>query len=550
MKMTKKKPNVLLILYVILLCGLAGYGIVSALTGRPYRALGSLFWGVSFSYLYFARPGSALHGISPEGADRKGRILKGAVTALVCAAVICALILPMGLSPAWNGTNPEHRDQYERMAKSLQHGHIYLEYDDVDPKLAQIANPYDPAARIEAGISYHSDHAYYGGHYYMYFGVVPAILVFLPYLAVTGRDLPTYHATQLFVALAVVGIFLLFRALAKKYFPTVSFLTLLSLSSAFSAISLYYATDAPALYCTAITAAVCMEVWSLLCFFHAVYLIPPEREWKKVLFAVAGALLGALAFGCRPPAALGNLLLIPMLIAYIRDELAFRPKRKTGRLLVKLLLAALPYLIIGVLLMIYNYARFENPFEFGQAYQLTANDQSGYGSFLERFSTVRSVNGLLDNFVGFSLITGHFPFVFFNSVFVNFPVLAFLFATFTDRVRIRAEQNGLRGLMITLLLLPPFITLVQIQWTPGMGTAERYRMDLYYLVCLLCFLTMGFWHECLSLSEKRRFSAWICFFSFAAVFACLLLSLAPNDMNVTELFPETLDAWRQVLMLR
>ena len=52
----------------------------------------------------------------------------------------------------------------------------------------------------------------------MYFGVVPVWILFLPYLLITGRDLTTYHATQIFAALAIIGVFLLFRQLAKRYF--------------------------------------------------------------------------------------------------------------------------------------------------------------------------------------------------------------------------------------------------------------------------------------------------------------------------------------------
>ena len=55
------------------------------------------------------------------------------------------------------------------------------------------------------------------------------------------------------------------------------------------------------------------------------------------------------------------------------------------------------------------HSRFENQFEFGQAYQLTSADQSQYGNFFENFSTVRTVNALLYNFIGFTPIIMEFP---------------------------------------------------------------------------------------------------------------------------------------------
>ena len=61
----------------------------------------------------------------------------------------------------------------------------------------------------------------------------------------------------------------------------------------------------------------------------------------------------------------------------------------TFRLLKKLLYAASPYLVIGILLMLYNYLRFDSPFEFGQSYQLTITDQSKYGNFFAQFDLLR-----------------------------------------------------------------------------------------------------------------------------------------------------------------
>lgn len=68
------------------------------------------------------------------------------------------------------------------------------------PLLLQMDNPYDPQARVDLGVDYRWDTAYYHGHYYMYFGVVPVFLLFLPFRLITGMSLTTYHATQVFVA--------------------------------------------------------------------------------------------------------------------------------------------------------------------------------------------------------------------------------------------------------------------------------------------------------------------------------------------------------------
>ena len=471
--------------------------------------------------------------------------------AIVCIVLVVACTLPMGLAPAYNGEFPQHRNQYEVLAHSLKEGHVYLDLD-VDPKLEQI-NPYEPAERIAAAVSYHSDHAFYKGKYYMYFGIVPVILLFLPYLLITGQDLTTYHATQFFVAFAILGIFLLFRKVAKKYFPSISFLLFLSLTTTFATICIYFCIGTPALYCTATSSAACFSIWSILFFVSAVFLSEANMRWKRVALASLGSLCGALAFGCRPSGALGAfLLIIPFFLQYLRTELSYNTQEKNHlvKLISRILLIGLPYVIIGILLMYYNYIRFENPTEFGQSYQLTICDQSGYGNFLEQFSTVRTVNGILYNFIGFTPMIGEFPFFYYNSVFVNFPILLMVFGAFTEKCRAVAKQTKVRLLFTFLFIAPLLTTVMQIAWAPGNGSAERYRTDIYYLITFLAFLVIGFLTKDLSDQKRSNYGFLLCLFCLQALFFSSLFLLFPDDLNYTHWFPEKLPLIRQIFMFR
>ena len=96
----------------------------------------------------------------------------------------------------------------------------------------------------------------------MYFGVVPVFLLFLPFRLITGMSLTTYHATQVFVALFICGVFANFYMMSKRFFKKMTLGMYLMLASAFSIMSVWYSVDAPALYCTAITGALCMETVS------------------------------------------------------------------------------------------------------------------------------------------------------------------------------------------------------------------------------------------------------------------------------------------------
>lgn len=150
----------------------------------------------------------------------------------------------------------------------------------------------------------------------------------------------------------------------------------LMLASAFSIMSVWYSVDAPALYCTAITGALCMEIWSLFFFMRAVWVEEDEKNpsvWHfRKFIRCTGIWVQTTGGTCQS----------------VRDSDAggISEKHKfTKKLFGELVVAALPYVVIGIFLMCYNYARFESPFEFGQAYQLTAADQSNYGSIASYF---------------------------------------------------------------------------------------------------------------------------------------------------------------------
>ena len=457
-----------------------------------------LYLGCAVLFLYAVRPNSALH-VSLSDRFTKA---KAFCTVLVALITIAACVLPMDKLPIWNGEIPEHRNQYELMTEAILDGRIDFDYGDED-ELAQLENPYDPEARAEAGVHYHWDHAYYNGHYYMYFGIVPVFLVFLPYRVITGASLTTYHATQIFVAFTIAGIFVLFRLLAKLFFKKLPFSIYLALSVAFSVMSVWYSTSAPALYCTAITSALELETWSLYFFIRAVW--SETRENRQILFAGIGAVLGALAFGCRPPIALANLLVIPMLAVFLKQ------RKCTAKLFVKLFFAASPYLVVAAGLMWYNYIRFDDPFEFGQAYQLTVADQSNYQISLDLTTIRRIFSNAYNYFFEVGYVQGSFPYLNPSSVLWNFPILLFGFAVLKPAVWKNMRKTKILALWLCLLVTVLLITAVDIMWSPYL--LERYRMDIYFLLGIACFLAIGFWWDTCSTKTRAYLNSMILIFS-------------------------------------
>ena len=459
-------------------------------------------------FLLLAGPGSHAHTITLEN----GSFSKKLCAILVAIITIVVCIAPMSQLPIWNGENPGHRNQYELITEAFLDGRLDFAYGD-EAALEVLENPYDPEQRKQANVPYHWDHAYYNGHYYMYFGVVPVFLAFMPYRLITGEALTTFRATQLFVAVFIAGIFTLFYMLSRRFFKRLPFAGYLGLSVAFSVMSVWYSSAEPALYCTAITAALALEIWSLYFLIRAVW--QEQQENRQLLFAGIGALLGALVFGCRPPIALANILVLPILAVFLKQ------RRFTWRLLGKLALAALPYAVVAAGLMLYNNARFDNPFEFGQTYQLTVADQSNYRVNLDFPTLIRLANESIRNFFLFEGINANFPYFRTSSVFFNFPILLLSLALFRSDVCKKAKEHHLLPLLIGFPLTALIITAVDILWSPYL--LERYRMDVYFLLAIGCFIILGLWSEVNKETHRKGFQTVLLLGSALTVLSSFLL---------------------------
>lgn len=463
--------------------------------------------GFAALFLYFFRPSSKLHTISVTDAVKK----KTLATILVLVLTISICILPMNDFALWNGENPGHRNQYELMAENLLNGRLHFAYGD-EYTLDELENPYDPAERKEAGVFYHWDHAFYNGRYYMYFGVVPVLITFLPYRVITGEALTSYRATQLYTAVFILGIFALFHLLAGLFFKKMSHSVYLALSAAISVMCVWYASAEPALYCTAITAGLALEIWSIYFFVKAVW--DAKQENKQILYAAVGALLGALVFGCRPSIALANIVVIPMLIVFLQKN------KLNARLLGKLILAATPYFVVAIGLMCYNYARFNDPFEFGQAYQLTVSDQTGYSFELTLPVVVKMLNGMSTMLFGETVHSVTFPYLNHGGAFFNFPILLLCIFAFSAPARQLLKEHKLTPLLIGLLVSVLVIIGVDIQWTPYI--LDRYYMDIYFLLGILAFICIGAWYETCEDKHRKWLNTILFGFAGVTVFASFL----------------------------
>lgn len=193
--------------------------------------------------------------------------------------------------------------------------------------------------------------------------------------------------------------------------------------------------------------------------------------------------------------------------------------------------------------------RFDSPFEFGQSYQLTIADQSHYGSVLTRIDPVETGKKYISYYLSWKPLGDTFPFVGFSGVFVNFPIFFFsVFGICSGKVRGAMREKRVLPFTVFLFLVPLVITFMDILWAPTV--LERYRSDIYWLLGILCYFVIGFYHGNLQEKGRKKFSFWISLPAFAAVVMCFLLFLVPYDYNYTFHYIEKLEKIRQIIMLR
>ncbi|MGN0774004.1 MAG: hypothetical protein ACI4MP_09485 [Candidatus Ventricola sp.] len=448
------------------------------------------------------------------------------IAAGAAALVTLSCMLPMGLSPKYNGEDPEHRNQYELITEAFLAGQLSFQYDNIDPRLQAMENPYDAEERERLGVYYYWDHAFYDGQYYMYFGVVPVLLAFLPYRLITGKALAGYHVTQLYTGVFIAGVFALFWLLGRKFLKRMPLSLYLLLSAAVSYLSVWNAVATPQLYSMTIICALGLAVWSLYCFARAVFCI--ENENRAIACAALGSLLGALVFGCRPTVGFFNLLVLPLLGVFLNKH------RLNARLACKLLLAALPYVLVAAGLMWYNWARYDNPFEFGQAYQLTVTDQSGYGSMLSHFSLPALLSGLR-----YYLLNLRTPDILpSNGLLITFPVLTAGLFCLDRKSRAVLREKQLTPFAAVLMLSVLVIIVFDLLWAPH--PTPRYRMDFSWLLGIAAFIMIGC--ACERRENPARFSRIIGVLCLVTMAAAVLLALYPQGQNFTEYYSAEIKA--------
>jgi len=331
------------------------------------------------------------------------RVKLGLMVASACIVVIAIYGTIACTAASELGSRTASEDYYNRLVDGFAKGRLSLALDP-PPGLDALPNPYDPEANVRFRGSMYSpgrvhDLSYYKGRLYLYFSVVPALVLFLPFHLLTGGYVSHQQACFIFCSLGFLASVALVSSVRRVCFPETGWPALALGTLCVGLIPVVpIVLQRPDVWEVPLTASYGFWMLSLLGVWAC--LNRPAQAWVPALCASAAA---GLAIGCRPNSFLGAAMLLVPLFRAIRP---FRgPDRGKGWRVGAALIV--PPALIGAGLLAYNHARFGSMLEFGQRYQLNGDTVASNKHFSPDFAWFNFRLYFLE-YPGWG---GHFPFV-------------------------------------------------------------------------------------------------------------------------------------------
>lgn len=239
---------------------------------------------------------------------------------------VIAIFFVISLFINQNSIEPDsHRVYNEKFVNSVYHGTFALE-DKPSKAFIDLENPYDDLERskLERGKDYLWDTAYYKGNYYVYFGILPLLVFFLPYYVITKKYLDM--AIVIFILSMIIFIFIkeILLKIVNRYFDKIQFKFILySLIMLCSGSLILYADGMSRFYELAVLSG-------LACVLVGIYFIlnSLEKENKKYTNIFWGCTFLALSVACRPTELFASLLILPYLIKTLYNNIKVFNKDK------------------------------------------------------------------------------------------------------------------------------------------------------------------------------------------------------------------------------
>jgi hypothetical protein len=377
-------------------------------------------------------------------------------------------------------------DIYTALFDAIRKGQVYLDIDP-DPKLLTVSNPYSSAIWNQYGISVLWDHAYYQGHYYCYYGILPVLLVSFPIYWLSGCTLvPNIIFLQVFAVILLVPSFLILlleinKLVTKKVnWPLLIFLMVVGCFSAmlFSNVTFKDGYYHEGIYHTPIAYGLVSTTLFLIFAIRAYR----NEEYRGLNLGLSG-LFFVFIIASRPNLAMTLFLVAPLYIAILVQK-GVGAKKK--------ILEFLPLFLIivsgAVLICYYNYARYGSIMEFGQTYQMN----------YDQTELTYEFNKILPTIVHFYFqgptFYNSFPFISCSTVNLSFDnalyIRSYLGAAWVPFFWLALplpflfrKKDGV-PLMAMSILFPLVIFFFAFTTYSLAGLCPRYLLEFYYLITL------------------------------------------------------------------
>ncbi|GBU21982.1 hypothetical protein R80B4_01884 [Fibrobacteres bacterium R8-0-B4] len=258
---------------------------------------------------------------------------------------------------------PQAQQYNKYLVDAVFAGRTHLEAGNPE-KMQYAPNPYDlnwlDENKYVRRVDWFPDWVYYKGKFYCYFGIVPALVLYVPYTLITGNYLSNHGGIFIFAAISIILLARLWRFFVRKYMPDMRFVFyLLSFLTLFFASGWFCPLRFTRFYSIVSAGGFMFVIAGILLIFESVEREKPDLS--KLFFA---CLCLALAVGCRPTLLFASLI-VPVILW----------KHKLWK---QLPLIAIPYLAVAIPLCMYNYDRFGSIFDFGFDYNMTNLNSAEY----------------------------------------------------------------------------------------------------------------------------------------------------------------------------
>ena len=473
------------------------------------------------SVFYVFNPSSFIYKLKFN--DKLSKIIIG----LFIFVLTFITIVLTNLNPVFRGNNSYKYlsplvsvNEYQKLTESLLDGKFYLK-ESPSKKLSAMNNPYNPKEReniFQDSDSYYLwDVAYYNNNYYVYFGITPVITTYIPYYLLTGNHIDNNIVNSIAIVITIISFVFLIKFIMERYFNNKN-TGLLILLSSFGLLSshfmILYASRRPDFYTIPIIYGIMFSLIGL-----NLWLRSQQKDGtlnKKLL--LLGSICMALVSGCRP-----QLLLISFSSIIIFWD-SFKNKKIFSKNSIKETICfILPYIIIAIFMMYYNYVRFGSILDFGANYNLTTNDMTSRGIYFERF-----LSAIYYYLFACPRITNVFPFIeiiplntsyigitiyelTFGGTFMLCPIL--FISLFFYKFKKVFKYKKLYYLTALFTLSALIIALVDSQMA---GILPRYFLDFNWLLILsTTIIILGLISK---LKEKEYIKIFISIFSKITIF--------------------------------